>query len=95
MTISYLPGAAVCDDLQQLNPPCASAPELFFAERMPELKAAQALCAECPLRQDCLSAAQQRAEPWGVWGGEIFHDGAIVAFKRGRGRPPKTECESA
>jgi hypothetical protein len=25
-----------------------------------------------------------------VWGGEIFHAGAILARKRPRGRPPRT-----
>jgi WhiB family redox-sensing transcriptional regulator len=26
-----------------------------------------------------------------VWGGEIFDRGAIVAYKRGRGRPRKSD----
>jgi WhiB family transcriptional regulator, redox-sensing transcriptional regulator len=29
----------------------------------------------------------ERREPCGVWGGEIFDRGAIVAVKRRRGRP--------
>ncbi|OZB46955.1 MAG: transcription factor WhiB, partial [Cellulomonas sp. 14-74-6] len=29
------------------------------------------------------------AEPWGVWGGEVFVAGQVVAVKRGRGRPRK------
>ncbi|ETB43977.1 transcriptional regulator, partial [Mycobacterium avium subsp. paratuberculosis 11-1786] len=30
-----------------------------------------------------------RAEPWGVWGGEILDRGAVLGFKRPRGRPRK------
>jgi WhiB family transcriptional regulator, redox-sensing transcriptional regulator len=36
-----------------------------------------------------LAAALERAEPWGVWGGEIFERGSIVSHKRPRGRPRK------
>ncbi|WP_058235441.1 WhiB family transcriptional regulator [Devriesea agamarum] len=64
--------------------------ELFFAESPADLARAKALCAECPLQQACLDGARQRREPWGVWGGEIFVDGATVAVKRPRGRPRKT-----
>jgi WhiB family redox-sensing transcriptional regulator len=32
-----------------------------------------------------------RAEPWGVWGGEIFERGAVVPRKRPRGRPRKED----
>ncbi|MGZ4588067.1 MAG: WhiB family transcriptional regulator, partial [Mycobacteriaceae bacterium] len=40
-----------------------------------------------PVRQRCLTAALDRAEPWGVWGGEILDQGSVVARKRPRGRP--------
>jgi len=63
--------------------------DLWFAEHAPDLKRAQTLCGTCPLRAECLEGALQREEPWGVWGGEIFVDGKIVANKRGRGRPRK------
>jgi WhiB family redox-sensing transcriptional regulator len=33
-----------------------------------------------------------RAEPWGVWGGELLADGVIVPRKRARGRPRKDEA---
>ena len=35
--------------------------------------------------------ALERAEPWGVWGGELFVQGVVVPRKRPRGRPRKTE----
>lgn len=64
-------------------------PDLFFAERPDELEKAKALCAACPARAACLAAALTRAEPWGVWGGEIFDQGVVIARKRPRGRPRK------
>ena len=66
-------------------------PELWFAEQSAQVEQAKALCKECPLAAACLTGAMDRAEPWGVWGGEVFVDGVVVAKKRGRGRPRKTE----
>ncbi|MFC0675744.1 WhiB family transcriptional regulator [Brachybacterium hainanense] len=63
--------------------------DLYFSERPAELEQAKKLCADCPLRQECLQGAVMRGEPWGVWGGEIFADGRVIAVKRGRGRPRK------
>lgn len=64
-------------------------PELWFAEGPEELEYAKSLCATCPLRTMCLEGALERAEPWGVWGGEIFEQGRVIARKRARGRPRK------
>ena len=64
-------------------------PELWFAETPAQLERAKSLCAECPVRDACLAGALDRAEPWGVWGGEIFERGAVIARKRPRGRPRK------
>lgn len=70
--------------------PCRSHdPELWFAERTAEVERAKALCRPCPIRDACLAGALERAEPWGVWGGEVFVGGTPVAVKRGRGRPRK------
>ncbi|MCB2177801.1 MAG: WhiB family transcriptional regulator [Actinomycetales bacterium] len=63
--------------------------ELWFAEREAEVEQAKALCRACPIREGCLAGAVERREPWGVWGGEVFVDGVVVARKRGRGRPRK------
>jgi WhiB family transcriptional regulator, redox-sensing transcriptional regulator len=71
-------------------------PDLWFAEDPADLERAKALCAECPIRRECLAAALERQEPWGVWGGEILDRGVIVARKRPRGRPRKnTEVSPA
>jgi WhiB family redox-sensing transcriptional regulator len=72
------------------NLPCLSGdPDLFFAERPDDLERAKALCLDCPIRPQCLAAALARGEPWGVWGGEIFDHGVVIARKRPRGRPRK------
>lgn len=64
-------------------------PELFFAESPADVETAKALCVPCPLRAACLAGAVARREPWGVWGGELFVAGVVVARKRPRGRPRK------
>jgi WhiB family redox-sensing transcriptional regulator len=72
--------------------PCRSYdPELWFAERPDEVALAQALCGDCPLRAACLAGALERREPWGVWGGELFERGSVVARKRRPGRPRKDD----
>lgn len=70
-------------------------PDLWFAESPVDLERAKQLCAACPIRRECLAAALDRGEPWGVWGGEILERGTIVARKRPRGRPRKTEEPAA
>jgi WhiB family redox-sensing transcriptional regulator len=70
--------------------PCRAAdPDLFFAESPADLERAKTLCADCPARIACLASALERQEPWGVWGGEIFDSGVVIARKRPRGRPRK------
>jgi WhiB family redox-sensing transcriptional regulator len=64
-------------------------PDLFFAESPADVERAKALCAGCPAREACLSGALRRREPYGVWGGELVIQGAVVPRKRPRGRPRK------
>lgn len=64
-------------------------PEAFFAESPADVEHAKALCGDCPVREMCLAGALERREPWGVWGGELFVQGEVVARKRPRGRPRK------
>jgi WhiB family redox-sensing transcriptional regulator len=72
--------------------PCRSYdPELWFAERPDDVALAQALCGTCPVRAACLAGALERREPWGVWGGEVFERGTVVARKRRPGRPRKDD----
>ena len=76
--------------------PChAGDPDLWFADTPAGLERAKTLCAACPIRRQCLTAALERSEPWGVWGGEILERGSIVRRKRPRGRPRKEEVVAA
>jgi len=63
--------------------------DLFFSEELHEIADAKRVCAECPVIAPCLEGAIGRAEPCGVWGGQLFLNGRILANKRRRGRPPK------
>lgn len=73
--------------------PCRSYnPELWFAESPTDVEFAKALCQSCPFQSVCLDGALARREPWGVWGGELFLQGAVIARKRPRGRPRKSEA---
>ena len=82
--------AAAFDQLISTMIPCREHDsELWFAEREADVELAKSLCRECPLREGCLEGAVARQEPWGVWGGEVFVGGVVVARKRGRGRPRK------
>jgi len=64
-------------------------PQLWFSDRPGDLQLAKAYCQPCPVRRVCLAGAAERGEPHGVWGGEIFARGAIIAEKRPCGRPPR------
>ena len=74
------------------EPPCrAFDPDLWFSDSPAELELAKSLCGDCRVRAECLAGAAERCEPWGVWGGEIFERGAVIARKRPRGRPRKAD----
>lgn len=64
-------------------------PQLWFSDLPADLQLAKAYCQPCPMLRACLAGAVERGEPHGVWGGEIFARGAIIAEKRARGRPPR------
>ena len=70
--------------------PCqADDGQLWFAEHPDDVETAKAACLACPLQAECLEGALERAEPWGVWGGQLLLGGEVVARKRPRGRPRK------
>lgn len=72
--------------------PCrAHDAELWFAETPADVEHAKSLCGTCPVRAACLAGALERGEPWGVWGGQLLVQGAVVPRKRPRGRPRKCE----
>jgi hypothetical protein len=63
--------------------------DLFFSDDISDIELAKAVCSTCALVTPCLQGALARREPAGVWGGQLFADGQVIAFKRKRGRPPK------
>jgi WhiB family transcriptional regulator, redox-sensing transcriptional regulator len=67
----------------------ATMTSLFFSEQLDDIARAKQICALCPVIEPCLEGALARREPWGVWGGQLFANGKVLAFKRKRGRPPK------
>lgn len=68
--------------------PCHNTdPEIFFSEKSEEIAYAKSLCAGCPVKRECLKGALSRQEPCGVWGGELFDEGVVIAAKRMPGRP--------
>jgi WhiB family redox-sensing transcriptional regulator len=88
MTPARLLDHAQASDIET---PCRTDPDLWFAESPVDVESAKALCHTCPVRESCLTGAQHRGEPWGVWGGELFDAGVVVPRKRGRGRPRKRD----
>jgi WhiB family redox-sensing transcriptional regulator len=81
----------LAEDVAERLPCRAFDAELFFAESPEDVEYAKSLCANCPVRMSCLAGALERAEPWGVWGGELFVQGVVLPRKRPRGRPRKSE----
>ncbi len=67
--------------------------DLFFSDQISDIARAKTICATCSLVEPCLEGALARQEPCGVWGGELFAKGKILAQKRKRGRPPKHSHE--
>ena len=85
MTVDWL-DALVLQTAEEL--PCFTHdPELFFSADPAEVESAKEVCQTCPLKVECLEGALRRREPHGVWGGELFVNGVVVARKRPRGRP--------
>lgn len=98
-TLAGHAATSVADDFDRLVAamvPCrCHNPDLWFAEHTSQIEQAKALCRTCPACRGCLAGAVERAEPWGVWGGEVFLAGQVVPTKRGRGRPRKAEASPA
>ena len=81
--------AAVTWDAAACRDGSSTLTSLFFSDEIAEIELAKAICTTCPLMVPCLRGALARREPVGVWGGQLFVDGQVIARKRKRGRPPK------
>jgi WhiB family redox-sensing transcriptional regulator len=69
--------------------------ELFFhpyGEREPSRsrreRAAQAICASCPVLLDCRAYSLAAREPYGVWGGLTENDRVEILVGREQAEPP-------
>ena len=72
--------------------PCQRDPATWASEHLTH--AAKAGCQPCPVRTQCLAAAFEQREPWGVWGGmsaaerEEVRKAERDTCKRGHGWTP-------
>jgi hypothetical protein len=57
---------SLCHTLQQTDPEMWAR---FFADSALERRPARNICAECPVRRECLQTALESKNIWGVWGG--------------------------
>lgn len=62
MFIEQLPWAS---DAKCLN----ADPDVFFPEKGGSTREAKRICAECPVRVECLEHALTEDERFGIWGG--------------------------
>jgi WhiB family redox-sensing transcriptional regulator len=94
VTVGGFPGIAVQPRWER-KPACATAdPRVFFPEDTdgrpvedgPEADAARRICAQCPLRNQCLEYALSAGMPAGIWGGHSTDERERVrAARRERG----------
>jgi len=75
--------------MARCNDGAGSMAGLFFSDELQDIARATATCQLCVLIEPCLERALARREPCGVWGGQLFANGKVLAQKRKRGRPPK------
>lgn len=61
-------------------------PDLFFPERGESTTAAKAICADCPVRPECLGFALTENEKFGIWGGKSERE-----RRAARARIPRSE----
>lgn len=56
--------------------------ELFFPERGNQNRAAKAVCAQCPVSDECLDYALAHGESYGIWGGTTERERRALAARR-------------
>jgi WhiB family redox-sensing transcriptional regulator len=68
----------------------SSDPELFFpvsatGKSLEQVTAAKAVCAVCPVRQECLAFALQTGQGHGIWGGRTAEERQQRLLAPGKG----------
>ncbi len=72
---------------------CRSAdPELFFpisnsGRSLAQITAAKAICADCPVRCECLTFARRTRQVYGIWGGATEEERGAAVSGPYRGSP--------
>ncbi|MEN8239668.1 MAG: WhiB family transcriptional regulator [Actinomycetota bacterium] len=70
MTLEALPAPILDERPWAVFAACKDAKDVsFFPQSKTEERAAAAICAICPVREDCLEHALSTNERFGVWGG--------------------------
>lgn len=65
---------------------CVDVPtHLFYPDKHHKAEAAKAVCARCPVREQCLNEAMSRRDPHGVWGGLSPEERKSLRRERNRG----------
>jgi WhiB family redox-sensing transcriptional regulator len=62
-------------------------PALFFPERGAATREAKAVCATCPVREECLEYALEHGEKFGIWGGKSERERRQIRRERGISKP--------
>jgi WhiB family redox-sensing transcriptional regulator len=61
---------------------------LFFPSRGEPTKRAKAMCADCPVRQECLDHALREGIHYGIWGGTSERERRTMRRELGITAPP-------
>jgi hypothetical protein len=70
-----LPTVAAVDVSWHEDALCAETdPEAFFPEKGGSTREAKAICADCPVRAECLGYALATQQRFGIWGGASERD---------------------
>lgn len=57
----------------------------YFPDKGVPSRAAKAVCRRCPVREECLDAALERDELFGIWGGLSRAERAALKRRRAAG----------
>lgn len=70
---TFTPLTPIAEGLEwQLKGSCRVLPgvgDMFFPERPSAAAQGKRVCADCPIKNECLDWAMAHGEPWGTWGG--------------------------
>ena len=69
-------------------------PAIFYPPTDEEADDARAVCAQCPVAEDCLEHAIEHREKSGVWGGATERERLRIVRRRRRNRTAVSELAS-